>query len=282
MSDPNEKDPLARFLVTAPLYRQTEIAGADLEFFSQSGFLYIKFPRTVRRECISCGAMMSWDIGSNRNAQNEVLTTVTYTCRNCHGTFRVWIEWKEPLSRTIQLDDKVVFEKCGQSPKFEINPPKNLEKSLGRYVGFWRTGMTLRHHGYGLGALVYFRRIVEGMTKALLGMLADAMEASGDEQQAVTDVRNLVEARRPFEEKMELAAKMIPQHLRPGGANPLQTIFEIVSGGIHADTDEACCDLVDTLAEGMALLFANLNTHIEQRKSFREAAKKIEGLRTEK
>jgi len=28
--------------------------------------------------------------------------------------------------------------------------------------------------------------------------------------------------------------------------------------------------------------FANLNTHIEKRKRFREAAKKIEGLRTKK
>lgn len=114
---------------------------------------------------------------------------------------------------------------------------------------------------------------MEGMTKALLVMLADA---------AVSDIRNLVEAKRSFEEKMELAAKMIPQHLRPGGANPLHTIFEIVSGRIHAETDEQCCDLVDTLAEGMGLLLANLNTHIEQQKSFAEAVKKIEALRTKK
>lgn len=45
---------------------------------------------------------------------------------------------------------------------------------------------------------------------------------------------------------------------------------------------EQCCDLVDTLAEGMGLLLANLNTHIEQQKSFAEAVKKIEALRTKK
>lgn len=280
MSDPNEKDPLASFLVSAPLYRQTAIANRDLEIYQykQSEQHYILLPETVKRECRSCGAIMMWDtVGQDytRQAREGVVQPVTYKCRNCSDRFSVWITW-------VDVKGTVTFEKCGQTPKFEINPPKVLERSLGEYSGFWRTGMTLRHHGYGLGALVYFRRIVEGMTKALLAMLANAMEASGDSPQSITDVRNLIEAKRPFEEKMEFAAKMIPQHLRPGGANPLQTIFEIVSGGIHADTDEACCDLVDTLAEGMALLFANLNTHIEKRKRFTEAAKKIEALRTKK
>jgi hypothetical protein len=279
MSDPNEDNPMARFLVSAPLYRKTEIAEREggLDFFSQSGFFYIKFPKTVKRECVSCGAMMSWDIfGGKPNAQEKVLSVACYRCRNCSALFQVWIKWEQ------SPNDKVVFEKCGQFPKFDVNPPKNLEKSLGGYIGFWRIGMTLRHHGYGLGALVYFRRIVEGMTEALLGMLADAMEASSDPPESIREVRNLIGAKRPFEDKMELAAKMIPQHLRPVGANPFQTIFEIVSGGIHADTDETCCDLVDTLAEGMGLLFANLNTHIEERKKFTEAAKKIETLRTKK
>lgn len=132
MSDPNEKDPLARFQVSAPLYRKTEIAETHLEFFAESGSLYIKFPRTVRRECISCGAMMSWDIGMNRNnAQEKVLTAASYACRNCRGTFRAWIEWKKSPP-----NGEFVFEKCGQSPKFEVNPPKNLEKSLGEYLDF--------------------------------------------------------------------------------------------------------------------------------------------------
>jgi hypothetical protein len=278
MSDPNEDKPLARFLVSAPLYRQTEISNQNVRTRTASGERYVLLPQTVRRECVSCGAIMSWDASSHdytREVNKDRLQAVTYKCRNCNATFSVWSTWSD-------VKGKAVFQKYGQHPKFEVNPPKNLEKSLGGYVGFWRTGMTLRHHGYGLGALVYFRRIVEGMTKALLGMLADTMEVSGDSPQEVTAVRNLIEAKRPFEEKMELAAKMIPQHLRPAGANPFQTIFEIVSGGIHADTDEACCDLVDTLAEGMGLLFANLNTHIEERKKFMEAAKKMETLRTKK
>jgi hypothetical protein len=100
-------------------------------------------------------------------------------------------------------------------------------------------------------------------------MLVDAMEASNDPPNSIHEVRKLIGTKGPFEDKMEHAAKVIPQHLRPGGVNPFQTIFNIVSGGIHADTDEASCDLVDALAEGMGLLLANLNTHIGNKRSSR-------------
>jgi hypothetical protein len=276
MSDPNEDNPLARFLVSAPLYRRTEIANTEITEYANYVQSDVLLPETVKRDCVSCGAIMSWDFttrGQSRKLNENSLNGVTYTCRNCKRTFSVWIAWAE-------VNGKVVFEKYGHVPKFEVNPPKQLEKSLGPYLGFWRKGMTMRHHGYGLGALVYFRRIVEGITKTLLEMLADAMGASNEPPDSVSGVRDLIDAKHPFEKKMELAAIMIPRHLRPGGANPFQAIFEIVSGGMHADTDEECCDLVDALADAMALLFAKLNSHIEEQKNFTEAAKKIEALRT--
>lgn len=68
--------------------------------------------------------------------------------------------------------------------------------------------------------------------------------------------------------------------LRPGGANPFQTMFDVLSGGLHGDTDEECCALVDALAKSMLLIVAQLNEHIEARKEYEEAVKDIEGLRT--
>jgi hypothetical protein len=164
MSDPNEDNPIARFLVSAPLYRKTAIPEKYAAKYD-TGVRYISLPETVKRECVSCGAIMSWNSGRKplyRHVGEHSMHAETYSCRNCGARFSVWIAW-------AYISGKVIFEKYGQIPKFEVNLPKNLEKSLGEYVAFWRTRMTLRHHGYGLGALVYFRRIVEGMTEALLG-----------------------------------------------------------------------------------------------------------------
>jgi len=120
MSDPNERDPMARFLVSAPLYRQTEMAEALVNKYPATGASYVPMPQTVKRECVSCGAIMSWDIHSasyTERADYGKLHVVSYTCRNCKGSFSVWIRWHT-------LDGKVVFEKYGHVPKFEVNPPK--------------------------------------------------------------------------------------------------------------------------------------------------------------
>jgi hypothetical protein len=131
MSDPDERNPLARFLVSAPLYRRTEIDEKYLEKY-ESGVRYVLLPETVKRECVSCGAILSWNAHSDdyhRKVREHDLYAVTYKCRNCESTFSAWIAW-------AYIKSKVIFEKYGQIPKFEVNPPKNLEKSLGGYVAF--------------------------------------------------------------------------------------------------------------------------------------------------
>jgi len=57
-------------------------------------------------------------------------------------------------------------------------------------------------------------------------------------------------------------------------------LFEIFSGGLHGDTNEECCRLVDALANSMLLIVARLNAHIENQKAYDEAVEDVEGLRT--
>jgi hypothetical protein len=265
-------------MVSAPLYRPTEVATPTYRE-GTGGQHYIKLPETIERYCQKCDSMLTWNLnapmGSPRVPRAGQIGSNWYSCRNCGDPFAVWMSWNF-------RDEKPFITKYGEYPQPDIGVPKQLAKALGGYEAFWRRGLTLRHHGYGIGALVYFRRIVEGITKVLLELLAAAMEAAGDPAQDVAAVRELIEAKRPFEEKMRRAAELIPAHLRPTGSNPFQTLFDIVSGGLHGDTDEECCDLVDALAGSMVVLVAKLNQHVEERKAYEEAAKKVERLRAAK
>jgi hypothetical protein len=105
------------------------------------------------------------------------------------------------------------------------------------------------------------------------------MAEAGEPEADVSSVRRLSTAKAPFETKMEQAAKMIPRSLRPGGANPFQTMLEVVSGGLHGDTDAECCALVDALAESIVLIVARLNAHIETKRAYDQAVKDVEALR---
>src|SRR5207244_740991 len=82
--------------------------------------------------------------------------------------FLVWFQLR-------MKDGEPTAVKWGQTPALSIAIPKEAEKALGDYADLWKKGMRSRHQGYGIGALAYFRRVVEGATGKLLGLLAESM-----------------------------------------------------------------------------------------------------------
>lgn len=278
------------FLVHAPLYKNVQVAKlrqsktyAEPVLLSGEPFfgtppavhVAVEGPQEIRRECTACGAVLRWVSADPLVAGVGDMTVAWFRCRNnCRSMFGVWFL----VSGTEK--DGYTLTKYGQLPPPERNPTKALAAALGQdYADFWRSGMTLRNNGYGIGAVAYFRRIVEGMTNDLLERLAVAMETGNDPPEEVAKIRTLKEAKVSFDKKMESAAKMIPGHLRPGNANPVQTIFDVVSESLHNHTDAESCDLVDALADAMTLLLAKLNAHIEETRALKEAVQKVERLR---
>jgi len=266
---------LAEFLNSAPLYVATPLS-TEPSIYSHGA---LPMPDVIRRYCDGerCGAELDWyhhePRGSAEYAPPGVIRGANYACRNCGTIFLVWFSWR-------MVDGKPVAAKVGQAPALTVRLPRHVEKALGGSADLWKKGIRSRHQGYGIGALAYFRRVVEDSTSKLLELLADAMATAGEPEPKVQAVRDLIAAPVPFATKMEQAAKTIPRSLRPGDANPFQTMFEILSGGLHGDTDAECCRLVDALANSMLLIVARLNADIENQKAYGEAVKDIEGLRT--
>jgi len=59
------------------------------------------------------------------------------------------------------------LSKLGQWPAQSIDPPKKA-KLLGKQTEeFYKKGLTSFQHGFGLGALAYFRRVVEDAAPSL-------------------------------------------------------------------------------------------------------------------
>lgn len=113
--------------------------------------------------------------------------------------------------------------------------------------------MILREHNFGLGSLVYARRVVEETTLELLGLLEEAIrEAGGNIEPAIAAIKEAREGK-TFEDIVRLAANAVPDHLRLGGANPLALLFEPLSDGIHARTDEDAIEIVDGMQQILEL-----------------------------
>ena len=120
--------------------------------------------------------------------------------------------------------------------------------------------------GYGLGAVAYFRRVIENEVVALLDLVEDAAKADGDEE-ALDAVRGARESH-VAEEKLRLVAEHVPRGLRPSGVNPLAVLYGGFSRGIHALSDEECLAVALELRTAFDFVFKNLRQVVREAKEY--------------
>ena len=136
--------------------------------------------------------------------------------------------------------------------------------------------MTARHNGYGIGALPYFRRLIEETTDEMLTLLEQALKQQGGNNGAALRQLAKVTTGTRFEDKVKLAAKVLPSHLRPEGVNPFEDLYQLLSDGLHAQTDSECIDIVDGMDVALKHIYTRLKSYAEEEKLYVAAAK---GLR---
>jgi hypothetical protein len=133
----------------------------------------------------------------------------------------------------------------------------------------------MRHNNYGVGAMPYFRRLVEGSTDEMLDLLVEALKA-GDESDPT--IGRVLEAKKGtvFEKKVQFAGTVLPTHLRPGGANPFALLYDLLSEGLHSLDEKECCDIVDGIDEAITMIYVTLKQHVKEAQRYGEAIKKLQ------
>lgn len=262
---------LSEFLVAAPLYRAEAFPSVQVRTYANSTSLYVAAPELVDRECGSCG-VTKWDLvgGTYEGRVSEKnLSELEYRCRNCKATrFHVWILWARGTAGAA------TFVKAGQLPKLEVSIPKEFAAALGDKRSLYLKGMTLRHNNYGIGALTYFRRLIEDTTDEMLDLLQQSMEETQADKTALDKLKVARQGIR-FEDKVKIAGEVIPSHLKPGGVNPFGDLYELLSIGLHDLSDDECCDIVDAMDGSLRFICTRLKAHAAEAKSYEVAAKDI-------
>ena len=133
--------------------------------------------------------------------------------------------------------------------------------------------MTLRHHGYGLGAHSYFRRLIEDTTNEMLELVATALEETGSDEGLVKQVRAAKEGK-AYQDKVKFIADVLPRHLRPGDINPFSLLHDLLSEGLHNLSEEQCIEIVDGMNNVLTYVYKELKAHAKEQKSY------VEGLKT--
>ncbi len=198
---------------------------------------------------------------------------MAYRCTHCgKAELRVWYiliptRRKEP-DGSVGPILAITLRKLGQWPPQSIEPDREVEKELkGSTLDFFKKGLTSLAHGFGLGALAYFRRVVEDATGQVIDMFADSAAADGNSEAART-IRVAKESGRT-EDRLKLASEALPEGLRPGGANPLAVLYGHYSRGIHGLSDEQCLEVARELHFTLEYIFKNWRLQMQEAAKFK-------------
>jgi hypothetical protein len=115
--------------------------------------------------------------------------------------------------------------------------------------------------------MAYLRRVVDEKTDELIDVMVELLRtynASDEEIQRLLDSNT----QSRYDQKLEVAAELIPAALRPGGVNPLGQLYKHTSIGLHGKTDDECVAIFDDLRADFEYVFRNLHNQAEERHEF--------------
>ncbi|MEQ1846707.1 MAG: hypothetical protein ABL983_14165, partial [Nitrospira sp.] len=121
---------------------------------------------------------------------------------------------------------------------------------------------------YGVAAFAYFRRIVENNINKLLDLLqedAESSSADADVRKAIGELRDDT----PMTEKIKIANRALPSHLKPDGLNPLGRLYQVLSEGVHSLSDQECLNRAKVTSECLAFLVSELASRNEHKIRFK-------------
>jgi hypothetical protein len=195
----------------------------------------------------------------------NLVIRASYRCAHCAKFTR---EFFIKISRDLKS-----IAKIGQHPAWDITGNKDIENLLGAHASHYKRGLICESQGYGIGAFAYYRRIVEETIDTLLDQVGDLL--AGDEKVKYASALAETKKTRQTSDKIALVKDLLPPILRPDNMNPLATLHEVLSEGLHADTDERCLKLADAVRNVLIFLTSQIATTKSAGRAFSESMRSL-------
>jgi hypothetical protein len=191
---------------------------------------------------------------------------LTYKCSNCLITekvFSVSVKMDASPTYVVSSGDALKF---GEVPAFGPQTSSRLIKLIGPDRDAFLSGRRCENQGLGIGAFVYYRRVVENQKTRILEEILRVAERVSAKPDTLVILKNAIKEVQ-FSRALDIAKPAIPESLLINGHNPLGLLHDALSEGLHALTDSECLELAGSirivLAELSDRLAAALKDEVE-------------------
>lgn len=282
-SEPAEKISMAEFLENCPPNQERAV-----EVLSRSKFIggedvsYYIAPPDIRLHCNddSCNGLRFFrcttgDVGV-AGTDCWYYFFLTYLCSNCQR-----VEKRFALAALRHDDHSGMAVKIGEVPPFGPPIPARLIRLLGADRELFLQGRRCENQGLGIGAFVYYRRVVENQKNQILSEILKVAKMVGTDTHVISELEAAMKENQ-FSKAVDGVKSGIPQTLLIKGHNPLLLLHDALSHGVHGRTDQECLEFATSVRVILVELTERLSEALKDDAELNAAVKKLTTIRQTK
>lgn len=241
MTTQNDPMKFSEFLESCPPNQSVPIVDlVDLKWYGSNRYYYLTTPE-IQLHCThdNCNGVRFFRCTTGHDFQIDNNQTkdlfLTYLCSNCQSNT------KEFAIRALRskTGDTGMLHKYGEFPVYGPPTPAKLLKLVGGDRELFLKGRRCENQGLGVGAFVYYRRVVESQKDRIFKEIKKVLIQLQAPQSKIDTIDAAI-AETQFSKAIDIASPSIPESLFIGGHNPLKLLYRALSEGIHNQSDEHC------------------------------------------
>jgi hypothetical protein len=178
------------------------------------------------------------DISVSRDS-DALQRFLTYVCSNCRRSSKFY---SLRAVRDNSDQSNGLCYKFGELPPYGPPTPARLIRLFEDERETFLKGRQCENHGLGIGAFVYYRRVVENQKNRILDEIIRVSEKIGAHA-GMIETLQAAKNETQFSKALASVKDALPQALLINGHNPLTLLHRALSGGLHEQTDEECLKL---------------------------------------
>ena len=192
---------------------------------------------------------------------------ITYRCSNCQR-----VEKTYSIAAKLDKDRETKGEcyKFGELPTYGPPISPKLIKLIGPDRNDFLKGRRCENQGLGVGAFIYYRRVVVNQRNRILEQIIKVSEKIGASKEKLQTLKNAINETQ-FSKSLDMAKDAMPESLLINGHSPILLLHSALSEGVHALTDEQCLELAGSVRIVLGELSERLSQALKDEAELKKA-----------
>ena len=195
---------------------------------------------------------------------------IKYRCKNCQQTLKIFAIGVN-LSKDLQ---HAYAFKFGEFPFFGPSIPPKLIKLIDPDKDFFLMGIRCENQGLGIGAFVYYRRVVENQKNRIFYKIIQAVQKISPKDVVIKELEK-AKKKTQFSKAVKLIKHTLPESLRINGYNPLALLNKALSEDIQDQSDQYCLELAGSIRVILTELAEKIAQALKDEAELKNAISKV-------